>query len=296
MRYIIYKITNTVNGKIYIGKHTTKDINDGYMGSGKLLKLAIKKYGKEKFKKEILFECLSENEMNKKEKEIVNKNFIKDENNYNLTIGGDGGWSHCNGENHNNKKNHRRIGFLRYIDNGINPSVIWFNKLSDKEKLAYVEKISTSLRKKIKENGSWWFGRHHSDETKKKMSKKFKENNHQKGSKNSQYGKMWIYNKETFEDKIIKKTDIIPDGWLKGRICNKNKSIKIKKQEKEIEKKRKIEEKINNLREMYNVYKEFGFCGVVKKFEYKFTVQNLVQQFSKYLSEFVPKNGKKRSC
>lgn len=86
----VYKITNLINGKIYIGKHQTKDLDDGYMGSGKLLKQAIKKYGVENFKKDILFFCESKEEMDSKEKEIVEVG----PHTYNLCEGGKGGFGY----------------------------------------------------------------------------------------------------------------------------------------------------------------------------------------------------------
>ena len=89
--FFIYRTTNLINGKFYIGKHVTKRIDDGYLGSGVALKAAIKKYGRENFKREILLECCSPEELNEQEKSIVTKDFVASPSTYNLTVGGSGG-------------------------------------------------------------------------------------------------------------------------------------------------------------------------------------------------------------
>jgi hypothetical protein len=90
---------------IYVGKHITNNINDSYMGSGLRIRRAIEKYGLENFEKTILFECKSEEEMNAKEAEIVNEDFIARDDVYNIKLGGDGGWDYLNstGLNHSGK-------------------------------------------------------------------------------------------------------------------------------------------------------------------------------------------------
>ena len=88
MYYTIYQITNLINNKIYIGQHSTKNIEDNYFGSGKNIKRAIKKCGKENFKKEILFVFDNFDDMNNKEREIVNEDFIRRVDTYNICLGG----------------------------------------------------------------------------------------------------------------------------------------------------------------------------------------------------------------
>jgi len=90
MFYYMYKITNKVNGKMYIGVHKTKKLDDGYMGSGLLIQKAIKKYGKENFEKEILEFFDSQKEMYEREHEVVNEEIVKDLRFYNLCQGGTG--------------------------------------------------------------------------------------------------------------------------------------------------------------------------------------------------------------
>lgn len=87
-KYYIYKTTNNVNGKYYIGFHKTSNPNDGYMGSGSLLKRAIEKYGIEHFSKEILYAFDTQEEAEAKERELVNREFVDRDDNYNVSIGG----------------------------------------------------------------------------------------------------------------------------------------------------------------------------------------------------------------
>ena len=90
-KYYVYKTTNTINDKIYIGVHGSEDIeNDDYIGSGTAFKEAVEYHGVDNFSREILFEFDTMEEALKEEKSIVTKEFIEYETNYNLAVGGIG--------------------------------------------------------------------------------------------------------------------------------------------------------------------------------------------------------------
>jgi hypothetical protein len=89
MYYIIYKITNIHNNKFYIGSHQTPDLNDNYFGSGIYIRNALKKYGVDSFKKEILFYLDSKEEMLAKETEVLQQ--YKTDRTYNLKFCAMGG-------------------------------------------------------------------------------------------------------------------------------------------------------------------------------------------------------------
>lgn len=87
---IIYKTTNLINGKWYIGKDELN--NPKYIGSGMLLTKAVQKYGKENFKKEILAEAGTRAALSQLEELFIkNTNAIKDPLSYNIAAGGNGG-------------------------------------------------------------------------------------------------------------------------------------------------------------------------------------------------------------
>ena len=121
MYYYFYKITNLINNKYYYGVHSTNNLNDNYMGSGVILKKAIKKYGASFFKKEILSFFSSKEEMFEYEKNIVNQQLLKDPLNYNLALGGNCGNLKCIQEIKHDKKTAEEIKISR--EQGIKKAV-----------------------------------------------------------------------------------------------------------------------------------------------------------------------------
>lgn len=198
MYYLVYKITNLINKKMYIGVHQTKNKDDGYMGSGLLINRAIKKYGVGEFRKEILFEAKSIKEMFSKEQELVEIG----PHTYNISAGGIGGIS-----NENQIKGNK--AFLKRFNSDIE-----FQKYCLENNKKNLKKALIANKEKYSEKGGWSFSdKQHTFETKKKMSLSHKGKH--VGKLNSQFGTMWITDGE--ENRKIRKEESIPDGFCKGR-------------------------------------------------------------------------------
>nr|WEM05545.1 homing endonuclease [Ralstonia phage BOESR1] len=88
--HVIYKTTNMVNGKIYVGLHSTNKLEDGYLGSGWAIKSAISKYGRENFSREILLVLDSRTEARNIESILVDASFVSRPDTDNLQPGGMG--------------------------------------------------------------------------------------------------------------------------------------------------------------------------------------------------------------
>lgn len=218
MYYIVYKITNKINGKYYIGSHKTSDLNDAYMGSGKYLRNAQKKHGLHNFTKEVLYVFDTAAEMYSKEAELVTEDLIKSKTVYNVKCGGLGGWDYVNEiTTSTDKSTAGKIGRKK--------TDAWIKQVYGVDNVSHIpivrEKRSRTLKKRI-EDGSFapydWTGKQHRTESKAKIGQK--NSVYQRGSGNSQYGTMWITN--GVENKKTPKDTEIPSGWRKGRAVLKS--------------------------------------------------------------------------
>lgn len=201
--HLIYKTTNLLNGKYYIGMHSTHNLDDGYMGSGRRLRYSINKHGKDNHKVEILEFVDTREELIARETEIVNLNEIAKIECMNLRVGGTGGFVDDEHMLKCSKAGGKALQLKRSEDPEFRKH--WNKLVSDKNKSHY-------------KNGKFklgfdWTGKKHSEETLKKMKESSKGNG--KGETNSQFGKCWITNE--IESKKIMRGDAIPEGFRLGR-------------------------------------------------------------------------------
>jgi hypothetical protein len=177
MFHCVYKTTNLVNGKIYIGVHSTKNIEDSYIGSGKGILKAIKKHGRDNFKKEILLILKTAKSAYIWEELIVNQHFIQRADTYNYVLGGKGG---------------------DVIKGNLEKQRLKSEKLS-KYRLEH-PMIKTPEHKELERQRMIQYNK-----------------NQRTGVPSTIRGKIAIYNESIDKQLYIFKTEELPDGYIKGQ-------------------------------------------------------------------------------
>jgi hypothetical protein len=206
--HYIYKTTNLLNDKFYIGLHSTNNLGDGYMGSGSRIISSIRHYGKKNHKFEILEFHDSRESLMSREKEIVNKELLTDPLCLNIMEGGYGF--------------HDSDHLKKVCEAG---NQVFKEKLKDeKYREEFKQKTKENLKKahikakELYESGAYkleaFKGKKHTSEALEKM-----RNVDRFGKKNSQFGTYWVYHPE-FGSRKIKKEEFetyVLNGWKRGR-------------------------------------------------------------------------------
>lgn len=170
----IYKITNLTNGKTYIGQHHTNNLNDAYLGGGILIRKAVKKYGKESFSKEIIISGdFTQNQIDMFEKCAISMERLNGKAEYNIANGGNGVGKHSNEarEKISNASRNRSEEIIRKISESLKGRDAW-NK--GKECGPLSEETKQKLSDALSGEKNPFYGKHHTDETKRKLSEKAK--------------------------------------------------------------------------------------------------------------------------
>ena len=186
--YGIYKITNKVNGKMYIGQHITDDLDDGYMGSGKVIMLAVNKYGEEAFTKEWLEFAENAEDLNYLERMYVDEEWLARPDTYNLVLGG---------------KSTAGAG---------NPMYGRRHSKETRQKLADARRNKTPWNKgKVGSQVAWNKGRKMSEESKAKVSEARRKFCEERGKTH------WYHNVVTKQNAQLKESEV-QDGWVRGKL------------------------------------------------------------------------------
>lgn len=232
--HFVYITTNLINGKKYLGKHSTNNLKDSYLGSGKLIKRAILKYGKENFKREILEYC--ENKYIAYEREFyysLKFNVIIDKSFYNCSNGGNGNNGYKLSQKHKEILRNCVTGRVKSKEEILKISKANKGKKLSEETIEKLRKAATGKKRSQKTINKMsesklgdknpMYGKTHSDEAKNKLKECYKNNqnpvfgrsgeNHPfYGKKHTKESKLKISNscKKIFEDPNIRKKHGMP--------------------------------------------------------------------------------------
>lgn len=217
MTHFIYLTTNLITNEKYIGKHCG-DINDNYLGSGKILQRAIKKYGKENFKREILYISKNAQENNKKEKEFIKAfNAVEDRTFYNISEGGDGGnIFHLLPVEQQEKLREQARKRATGINNpryGVHLSEEIKEKIRQNRNTEYmqIEEYRQKMSEATLGEKNGMYGKHHTEEAKQKMSEAKK--GRKLGKENSNAKGIFAYKDENHQE-LVQHFDTIQEALI----------------------------------------------------------------------------------
>ena len=202
--YYLYEVKNNTNGKLYVGVHQTSNLDDGYLGSGAVIKRAIQKYGLENFTKTILETFNDADSMYQREREVVTDEFLTRPDVYNVRRGGLGGFDHLNdgSAEHIERTNKGRMT-CRSLGRGVwDPEV---RRLGQACMTPETQRKATTAAAQL--------------DVVERRKLKYNQIQHQQGIKNSQFGTCWVWH-EMVGNKKIRKEALplyIDQGWAKGR-------------------------------------------------------------------------------
>jgi hypothetical protein len=250
--HFVYRTENAVTGRFYIGKHTTRNLDDGYLGSGKRLKHEIRKYGKSNFTRTIIQFYENEAGAFSAEQQMVNEAILTDSRCLNLKRGGCGFhsadikklWEDPSFRSSIIEKNiaiwadeDRRKRVAEKVaswwtqerkeqqsvlkkQHNADPSTIERIAVATKEALSssvVVEKMSSSKRR------NWEDPQYRSaqiaSQNRGKQTIQYAEAQRSAkiGERNPNFGTRWIHNPSLRKSTRIMKTEEVPEGWIAGR-------------------------------------------------------------------------------
>lgn len=134
----IYKTTNLVNGKIYVGqKKSEKFLGNNYLGSGKYLKCAIQHYGENNFEVKLLAEAKTKKELDELEKYYIsNLNATSHDIGYNIANGAVGGDTYSNLSEEDKLLRNQKHSMTRRLNNKV---YVTIHKGNDNKKIEATE-------------------------------------------------------------------------------------------------------------------------------------------------------------
>lgn len=178
--HYVYVTTNLINGKQYVGDHSTNNLNDKYLGSGKIIKEAIKKHGKNNFQCAILEFFDTKQEAFSSQEKYINELNTMIPNGYNLSP--KGGANCFNGLSQESIEKLKKT--LSNSIKGKPHNETWNKNVSEAKKgKNFSQEHKKHLSEAKKGKTSSFIGKHHSDETKKLISQKCKGHKHTEETK-----------------------------------------------------------------------------------------------------------------